>query len=365
MNLNSFFLFLNNNYETLFLSLIFLTLFTILFFQSSSSTSTSTSSNSLFQRNKWSEHLKRLRLINVIAILMFLLSILRVSNDIQGIGRFLLIKSALPLFGIIMSLTYFFGFFGVTYASSIFENDEKDVDIIIDLKRSRSYGKLILNDSNDRIIVIGGGVAGCTAAIALANNGHAVTLIERDLSEQDRIVGELLQPGGIRALERLGLDECAKDNIDSIHVEGYVVIDPTILDSNGVAVKQILKYPKSDPSTSSEYFGFINEQEGESDNVTNSPLGRSFHHGRFVQRLREKAIAHPSINVIEGTVTKLLEEKDNTIVGVEYKVIEKISNNDKNTTDIDELTVNNNNKQDSNNSSQTKSKVYQLYSMTE
>ena len=33
-----------------------------------------------------------------------------------------------------------------------------------------------------------------------------MTLLERDLSEPDRIVGELLQPGGFRALKKLGLD---------------------------------------------------------------------------------------------------------------------------------------------------------------
>jgi hypothetical protein len=38
------------------------------------------------------------------------------------------------------------------------------------------------------------------------------------MSEQDRFVGELMQPGGIRALERLGLDQCAKTGIDSVQV---------------------------------------------------------------------------------------------------------------------------------------------------
>jgi squalene monooxygenase len=46
------------------------------------------------------------------------------------------------------------------------------------------------------------------------------------MSLQDRIVGELLQPGGVRALERLGLDDCAKEGIDSVGVDGYVVFTP-------------------------------------------------------------------------------------------------------------------------------------------
>ena len=39
-------------------------------------------------------------------------------------------------------------------------------------------------------------------------------LIERDLTQPDRIVGELLQPGGFMALEKLGLAQCV-DGIDS------------------------------------------------------------------------------------------------------------------------------------------------------
>ncbi len=36
-------------------------------------------------------------------------------------------------------------------------------------------------------------------------------LLEKDLSTPDRIVGELLQPGGYRILERLGLAGCCSD----------------------------------------------------------------------------------------------------------------------------------------------------------
>ena len=37
---------------------------------------------------------------------------------------------------------------------------------------------------------------GAALAATLARDGHSVIVIDRDLSEQDRIVGELLQPGG-------------------------------------------------------------------------------------------------------------------------------------------------------------------------
>lgn len=43
----------------------------------------------------------------------------------------------------------------------------------------------------------------------LSRDGRKVTVIERDLKEPDRIVGELLQPGGFKALRDLGLEgEC-------------------------------------------------------------------------------------------------------------------------------------------------------------
>lgn len=42
-------------------------------------------------------------------------------------------------------------------------------------------------------------------------------LLERDFSQPDRIVGELLQPGGYLMLKKLGLEGCT-DNIDSVKV---------------------------------------------------------------------------------------------------------------------------------------------------
>lgn len=55
------------------------------------------------------------------------------------------------------------------------------------------------------IVIVGAGVVGCAAAVALARQGRSVILLEKSLKEPDRIVGELLQPGGVRALEGLGL----------------------------------------------------------------------------------------------------------------------------------------------------------------
>lgn len=56
------------------------------------------------------------------------------------------------------------------------------------------------------LIIVGGGILGCAAAKAFGTDGRRVLLLERDLSEPDRIVGELLQPGGINSLKSLGLE---------------------------------------------------------------------------------------------------------------------------------------------------------------
>lgn len=56
------------------------------------------------------------------------------------------------------------------------------------------------------VVIVGAGILGCALAAAFGKQGRRVLLLERDLSEPDRIVGELLQPGGVSALEKLGLE---------------------------------------------------------------------------------------------------------------------------------------------------------------
>ncbi|XP_056161134.1 squalene epoxidase 3-like isoform X2 [Syzygium oleosum] len=105
------------------------------------------------------------------------------------------------------------------------------------------------------VIIVGAGVAGSALAHTLGKDGRRVHVIERDLTEPDRIVGELLQPGGYLKLIELGLEDVA---------------------------------------------------------------GRSFHNGRFIRRMREKAATLPHVRLEQGTVTSLIEE-NGTIMGVHYK----------------------------------------------
>lgn len=105
-------------------------------------------------------------------------------------------------------------------------------------------------------IIVGAGILGCALAVALGKQGRRIVLIERDLSEPDRIVGELLQPGGVHALRKLGLVECL-DGIDAIPEYGYQVIYRD--------EKVLIPYIGGD---------------------VKSRQGRSFHHGRFIMNLR-------------------------------------------------------------------------------
>ncbi|XP_051878994.1 squalene monooxygenase [Pristis pectinata] len=141
------------------------------------------------------------------------------------------------------------------------------------------------------VIIVGSGVLGSAMATVLARDGRNVTVIERDLKEPDRIVGELLQPGGYRALKALGL-EGAVEGLDACIINGYVIHD---MESK---TEVEIPYPV--------------DEDGQ------VQCGTAFHHGRFIMGLRNTARAEPNVRFIEGTVTHLLEE-DGRVTGVQYR----------------------------------------------
>lgn len=159
----------------------------------------------------------------------------------------------------------------------------------------------IPSQSDPEVIIIGSGVVGSALAAVLSRDGRKVTVIERDLKEPDRIIGEFLQPGGCCSLKDLGLEDTLK-GMDSHPLHGYVIHDR---DSNSEVQ---ISYPLSE-----------NQQV---------KSGYAFHHGRFIMNLRKAAMAEPNAKFIEGTVLQLLED-DDVVVGVQYK--------DKETGDLKEL----------------------------
>lgn len=142
------------------------------------------------------------------------------------------------------------------------------------------------------VVIIGAGIVGSALAVALGNQGRSVILLERSLKQPDRIVGELLQPGGVQALEKIGLGHCL-EGIDSIPVHGYQV------SYYGEPVH--IPYP---------------ENAGKGDG--SRAEGRSFHHGRFINALRSAAIAHENVTVVESTANELIKnEWTGQILGVD------------------------------------------------
>ena len=58
----------------------------------------------------------------------------------------------------------------------------------------------------DDVLILGGGVAGCATAIALARKGRSVTLIERELTAHHKVCGEFLSAEALEDLHALGID---------------------------------------------------------------------------------------------------------------------------------------------------------------
>ena len=133
------------------------------------------------------------------------------------------------------------------------------------------------------VVIVGAGIAGSAFAYALstaASTSRAaplrIALLERSITEPDRIVSEPLQLGGVAALRSLGLGACLEgiEGIDAFPVHDYAVLD-------GGQTAHI-PYPCR-------------------------AEGRSFHHGHFVPNLRLSAKAAVGIDVLEATVTDLIE----------------------------------------------------------
>jgi flavin-dependent dehydrogenase len=58
----------------------------------------------------------------------------------------------------------------------------------------------------DQVLILGGGVSGCAAAIALARKGRSVTLIEREPTPRHKVCGEFLSGEALEDLHSLGID---------------------------------------------------------------------------------------------------------------------------------------------------------------
>ena len=136
------------------------------------------------------------------------------------------------------------------------------------------------------VCIVGAGVAGAAMAGYLGKNGKRVVVIEKNLGEMDRILGELLQPGGVQMLRKMGL-ESVLENIDAQPVVGYGMF----LDGKSFQI------------------GYQVKEKG--------LTGFGFRNGKFVQSLRAYMRSLPHVTVIEAGASSLIEE-EGTIQGVHY-----------------------------------------------
>jgi squalene monooxygenase len=67
-----------------------------------------------------------------------------------------------------------------------------------------SKGRQLPHHISD-VVIVGGGIAGCSSAVAFGKQGRTVVLLEKSLAQPERVVGELLHPGGVHALHSLGM----------------------------------------------------------------------------------------------------------------------------------------------------------------
>jgi menaquinone-9 beta-reductase len=86
----------------------------------------------------------------------------------------------------------------------------------------------------DEVLILGGGVAGCAASIALARKGRSVTLIEREPKPRHKVCGEFLSGEALEDLHALGIN---------VHSLGAAPIDHVRLASSRRAAEAPLPFP--------------------------------------------------------------------------------------------------------------------------
>lgn len=189
----------------------------------------------------------------------------------------------------------------------------------------KAIPKELLSASSEIVydaIVVGCGVVGPCIATGLARKGKKVLIVERDWTMPDRIVGELMQPGGLRALRSLGMIQ-AINNIDAIPVTGYSVF------YNGEKVS--IPYPyKADTAPVEKISDLVfdgNDRVIEDKTVhvkdfedDDRERGVGFVHGKFLQNLRDIVAKEPNVTRLQGNVIEILRSKENEVVGAKVEI---------------------------------------------
>lgn len=139
------------------------------------------------------------------------------------------------------------------------------------------------------ICIVGAGVSGASLAAHLSNKNLKIALLDISFEERDRIVGELMQPGGVFMLNQLGLGDILKQ-IDACDVLGYALYN----NEKNIVINY---------SSEADFKGIT---------------GKGLNNGKFIQALRNKSVNKPNVDFIIGKATNFIEVENN-IEGIVYE----------------------------------------------
>jgi len=138
--------------------------------------------------------------------------------------------------------------------------------------------------SRVEVLIVGGSIAGCAAARALALAGRQVLLVEKNVSpDRRRLAGEMMHPRGAQVLARLGF-------LDAVRGLGGTPI-------NGFACWES---PTVEPH--------LLDYASQPDQPTHQ--GIALHHHELVGTLLELARSTPGVRAVRGELLDLLWEGD-------------------------------------------------------
>ncbi len=137
-------------------------------------------------------------------------------------------------------------------------------------------------DGGYDVAIIGGGPVGSTAALAFAQRGARVLVLEANARAATRLAGEWLHPPAVGILHELGVDLAPADRYPTGH--GFVVLP----DDGSAPI--LLPYPAGQ-------------------------AGLSLHHEQLVASLRQRVVAHPAIDYAEGARATDVEQQRVTYRG--------------------------------------------------
>lgn len=143
------------------------------------------------------------------------------------------------------------------------------------LPESTSLSAPVVHTLQADVCIVGAGVTGAALGAMLGRNGLSVVVVEKELRTTEKIVGELLQPEGVRQLQRMGLGHCL-ENIDAQLINGYHLTDGQHSCS--------IPYPDA------------------------SLRGRAFHHHLFIDKLRDELKKCPQVQLLPAKATDCREE---------------------------------------------------------